>query len=90
MKIGELIKFIDWLSKITIWTPDCGDEEDAEPAYSGTVMDMPWYFMDYTIGRVDRDTEEPIYIGMEHKENKNKDSYEPIMVINAYNEKETD
>lgn len=74
MKLKDLIPLIDWLSHVIIWTEDSISDE--EPAFDGYVMDIPWIYLNMTIGRPEGETEEPIYISQ--KEN----SHEPVMVIN--------
>lgn len=80
MKLKDIIPLIDWLSHVIIWTED--SVEDEEPAFDGIVMDIPWIYLDYYIGRPEGETEEPIYISRKEKTN------EPIMVINLLEREE--
>ena len=72
MKLKKLIKLIDFLTTVNIYTSD--QEDDESPAYEGLVFDIPWVYMDMKIGRVD-DPDEPIFI---YTDDKGKS----VMVIN--------
>ena len=71
MRFKKWLKQIDPLTYVVIWTNDYSDNED--PAFSGWISDIPWYFMDMKIGRPkSADTDEaPIYftrdLGAEYK-----------------------
>lgn len=59
MKFKKWMKMVDPICDVVIWTQD---DED-EPAFEGSLLDVPWYFMDFKIGRADKkDYDEPIYI----------------------------
>lgn len=77
MKLKKFIKLLDPIGDIIIWTDGCGDE----PVYEGSILDMPWIYLDYQIGRVEgEDDEEPVYISKRHK---NQYGVElPCLVIN--------
>ena len=45
MKLSELIRHLDATGFIKIYTPDSGDE----PEYEGGILDIPWYFLDYSL-----------------------------------------
>lgn len=72
MKMKKFIKLVDFLTTIRIFTPDDGDE----PEWEGYLLEMPWYYLDYKIGRPAGDDEEPIYIYYDEDKRHN------IMVIN--------
>ena len=73
MKLKQLLKVIDYLTSIRIFT----NEEPEEPVYDGIAMDIPWYLVEYEIGRPDKDGDEPIYIY------KDDDKNDAVMVINV-------
>ena len=73
MKLKQLLKVIDYLTTVCIFT----DEEPDEPIYEGTAMDTPWYLIDYKIGRSEKNGDEPIYIYHD------KDKNDVVMIINV-------
>lgn len=77
MKFGKWMKnIIDPLCDVEIWTQD----EPDEPAFKGSILDIPWYFMDFEIGREDpKDKDEPIFIS--YKINSNNVIL-PVLVVN--------
>ena len=53
-KLGDVIRMFDPLVHIIVWTnEDTPDAPDAEPAYEGSLFDLPWYFLDYEVGGED-------------------------------------
>ena len=74
MKFKKWLKLVDPIVDVVIWTQDNPDE----PTYEGSALDIPWYMVDWKIGRADGDTEEPIYISR-HK-NKYGNEVECIVV----------
>lgn len=79
MKMKKLIKILDPLTYIEIWTDE--PLEDDEPNYEGYLLDMPWYFLNYEIGRPPEDSsDEPIYVSIFH--NIKTQRLEPVVVIN--------
>lgn len=80
MKLKKWIKFVDPLADIVIYTQDSKEDE---PAYEGSLLNMPWYYMDMEIGREDDSCDEPIYISMKEKTFLNgTKSKIPIVIIN--------
>jgi hypothetical protein len=73
MEMKKLVKVLDPLTEIKIFTPDSG-QEDAE--WEGYLLDMPWYYLYYKVARPKGDIEEPIYIYHDSHTDK------AIMVIN--------
>ena len=61
MKFKKWMKVIDPICHVEIWT-----QYDKEtPAFEGNLLDVPWYFLDYEIGRNDSDnSEEPIIVSV--------------------------
>lgn len=85
MKLKEFIKLIDMLSHVTIWIADEKEDED-KPAFSGIVMDIPWWLTEYYIGREEGNTEEPCYVSYDpnlYKEGRG----DAVLVINVVEEK---
>lgn len=76
MKLKKFLKIIDPIVDVVIWTSD--DKE--KPAFEGSMLDIPFVYMDYKIGRKNsKNKEEPIYINI----HKNKyGAILPIIVIN--------
>ena len=75
MKFKKWMKCIDPIVDVIIWTQD----DDEEPAFEGSLLDMPWYYMDFQISRADGDCEEPIYISEHTNKYGNK---MPCVVVN--------
>lgn len=73
MKFKKLLKLLDPIGDIIIWSPD--DEE--EPEFQGSIIDIPWYFLNYKIGRPNFDKEESIWIADHISENDKR----PALVI---------
>lgn len=57
MTLKKWIKQVFPIVDVTIYTQD-----DDEPAFTGSALDIPWYMVDYQIGREKDNDEEPIYI----------------------------
>ena len=77
MILKEWIKLVDPIVDVVIWTQDDKDE----PAFEGSVLDIPWWLADCEIGRADSfDCDEPIYIST----HTNRFNHElPVIVINC-------
>lgn len=85
MKLEKIIRLIDPLDRIILWSAEdiemaerAGDEP--EPIYDGYIMDMPWYLLDFKIGRPAGDDEPPIYVS--NVDHKIGDYEEAAIVIN--------
>ena len=84
MKLKKFLKLIDPLSHVAIWLPE--EEAIDEPAFLGSVMDVPWWLVEYYIGREEGDTEEPCYVSYDpnfYKEGRG----DAVLVINVVKEK---
>lgn len=68
MKLKDLLKVVDPLVNVNIWTQY---DEDNEPAFSGSMLDIPWIYLDFKIGfpKGKDEGELPIYIGIDTNEN---------------------
>lgn len=44
MKLKKVIKYLDQLSHCKIWV-----NEEEDPMYEGSVMDIPWYLLDFSL-----------------------------------------
>lgn len=58
MKFKKWMKVVDPICDVSIWTQYDNDA----PAFEGSLLDVPWYFLDYEIGRADNNSDEPIII----------------------------
>lgn len=75
MKLKKFMKLIDPIVDVIIWTND----DNEEPSFEGSILNIPWWYLDLKIGRRPEDSEEPIYIS----EHTNKFGHkEPCIVIN--------
>lgn len=74
MKFKEWMKVVDPICDVAIWTQYDNDT----PAFEGSLLDVPWYFLDYEIGRADNNSDEPIIISTYIDEHGRK---MPIIVI---------
>ena len=76
MKLKKFLKLIDPISfDVRIFI-----NNDEEPIFEGSALDIPWGFIDLKIGRIDKsDKDEPIYFY--HTENG-----DPACVINLIEE----
>lgn len=75
MKLKKVIKYLDKLSHCKIWVYN---EED--PTYEGSVMDIPWYLLDYFL--CNDDNGEAIGVGYDEKANNpNYRSYLAIYLL---------
>ena len=50
MKLRKFLKVMDPLVRCKIWTSDQA-EDATTPEFEGWLMDIPWYFTEYEIGR---------------------------------------
>ena len=75
MKFKEWMKVVDPICDVVIWTQDDNDT----PAFEGSLLDVPWYFMDYEIGRKEDKSEEPIFISTYTNKYGHK---MPVIVVN--------
>lgn len=46
MKIKDIIRYIDFMTDIIIWENVSTKEENWENVYEGSIMDMPWYYLE--------------------------------------------
>ena len=77
MKLKDLLKVVDPIVDVDIWTQY--DEE--KPAFSGSMLDIPWVYLNYKIGfpKGKNEDELPVYIAT----HTNKNGIElPCMIIN--------
>lgn len=58
MKFKKWLKMVDPVVDVVIWTQD----DSNEPAFEGSILDIPWGMVDWQIGRIDDNLEKPIYI----------------------------
>ena len=84
MKLGDIIKYLEMLSYVEIWQDDVfletSEREDkSELIYSGTVMDIPWYIMDYYLHNTS--DYEAIGTGIYRAENSSHD--QPMLSISV-------
>lgn len=79
MTLKEWLKKIDLVIDVKIWGKD-----NEIPLFEGAAFDIPWTIVDFSIGRMENSTEEPIYI-CTYKNNVTL----PMIVINVI-EKEED
>ena len=68
MKLIDLLKVVDPILDVHIWT-QC-DTEESGPSFSGSMLDIPWVFIDREIGYPEGqyEGELPIFIGVETNE----------------------
>ena len=57
-QLKDIIKLIDPLSYVALWVNDEDWVDDEEPAFKGTVMDIPWVYLDFYLYK---DEKEDIY-----------------------------
>ncbi len=55
IKLGDIIHLINPIIDVVIWTQY--DKEEDGPAWSGPLLNMPWYFLDYEIGSTNNSNE---------------------------------
>lgn len=80
MTLKEWLKKIDLVIDVKIWGQD-----DEIPLFEGAAFNIPWTIVDFSIGRINDSTEEPIYICTY----KNKNNVVlPIIIINVIEKKE--
>ena len=58
LKIKDVIYLFDPVVDIVIWT----QEDTEEPSYEGSMLNMPWYYLDYELGSYDPHDDEPISV----------------------------
>ena len=79
MKFKKLIKVLDPITYIIIWTQD--DKE--EPAFEGFLHSLPWPYLDYKIGRIEKKADKPIYVStIKRTLTTGKETLEPALIIN--------
>ena len=76
MTLKKWMKCINPIVDVVIWT---NDDDDETPSFEGSMLDIPWWYLDCEIGCYDEDIDEPIYI-TEHKNKFGRN--EPCIVIN--------
>ena len=83
MKVEKFIRLIDPLTRIIMWNAEdieIEGEDKAEPTYDGYLMNMPWHYLDYKIGRPAGEDEPPVYASnVDHKIGDHK---EAAIIIN--------
>lgn len=72
MKFKKWLKAVDPITDVRIYT-----QEEEEPVFEGSMSDIPWYLLDYSIGT--ESNEKPIYIITYRNEHKIE---LPMIVIN--------
>ena len=83
MKLVDLLKVVDPILDVYIWTQF--DTEESGPSFSGSMLDIPWIYLDKKIGfPKDKDEGElPIFITTETNE---YGANLPCMTINIIDE----
>ena len=78
MTFGEWFKgIVEPIVDVVIWTQDC--DEDS-PAFEGSLLDVPWYFLDF---KINTDEDEPIYISLkDDKDYLGRPIKHPVLVVN--------
>ena len=79
MKLKDLLKVVDPIVDVDIWTQY--DDEESGPSFSGSMLDIPWVYLNYKIGlpKGKEKGELPVYIAT----HTNKRGVElPCMIIN--------
>ena len=81
IKFGDIIKFLDPLSKVILWVNSENENlNEDEPAFDGYIMDIPWIFLDYLIkDKVDYEIRVATH---------SKEKPEPTFVINLWEAEE--
>ena len=78
MRLKDLLKVVDPIVDVDIWV----DGDDEEPAFSGSMLDIPWTYLNYKIAlpaTKENKGELPIYITSHTNDHL---VTLPIMVIN--------
>ena len=78
MKLKKILKVMDPLIRCKIWTSD-QEEDDTTPEFEGWLMDIPWFYTEYEIGRSkdSRSSDLPIFFA-----DRLDDKGHPGLVIN--------
>ena len=80
MKLKKLIKLFDPLNEVVIWTPF--EEDGDDPAWQGTLLDLPWHYLDYKVSKFDKNDDEPIRVSYYNKTFSNgAKGIEPILIF---------
>ena len=58
LKLKDIIHLLDPVTDVVIWTQE--DDEEDGPNWEGSFLDIPWYYLDYEIGSLDPNADEPI------------------------------
>lgn len=79
MKLKKLVKLFSFCDSVIIWGSD-----NETPLFEGSILEIPWTFMNYKIGRKNKeDDEEPIFTSIQ----KNKyGATLPVITINVIDE----
>ena len=56
LKLKDVIYLLDPIMDVAIWT----QEDDKEPSWYGSFLDIPWFYLDYELGSLDEKDDEPI------------------------------
>lgn len=51
MKLGEIIRYLDTAAKVVLYQNDfyIGREDNSEKVFEGSIMDIPWIYLDFTL-----------------------------------------
>lgn len=81
MKVKDLLKVVDPIIDVDIWTQF--DDEESGPSFSGSMLDLPWIYLDFEIGfpKGKDEGEKPIYICTHTNEHGVELAYMAINVI---------
>lgn len=74
MKLKKFLPLIDCLTKVEIQTQDC----ESDPAFTGSILDIPWIYLNMKITRPNEYADEPVCIDIVDGQ--------PVMVINLLEE----
>lgn len=51
MKLGEIIRYLDTAATAVLYQDDfyIGREDNSEKVFEGSIMDIPWIYLDFTL-----------------------------------------
>lgn len=51
MKLGEIIRYLDTSAKVILQQTDVytSREDNSEKVFEGSIMDIPWIYLDFTL-----------------------------------------
>ena len=69
MKLADLLKVVDPILDVHIWTQF--DDEESGPSFSGSMLDIPWIYLECKIGfpKGKDEGELPIYVSIDTNKN---------------------